>query len=37
MLPEQRLHSVSLHASEYGRSLYEQLGFRATNEMKLLL
>ena len=30
-------HSVSLHASEYGRSLYEQLGFRATNEMRLIL
>jgi ribosomal protein S18 acetylase RimI-like enzyme len=27
--------SVALHASEYGRSLYEKLGFRSTNEMRL--
>jgi GNAT superfamily N-acetyltransferase len=27
--------SVSLHASDYGRHLYEQLGFVATNEMRL--
>jgi GNAT superfamily N-acetyltransferase len=27
--------SVALHASEEGRSLYEKLGFRATNEMRL--
>jgi GNAT superfamily N-acetyltransferase len=27
--------SVSLHASEYGRSIYESLGFRASNEMRL--
>ena len=26
--------SVSLHASEYGRALYEKLGFRPTNEMR---
>ena len=26
-----------LHASEYGRPLYESLGFIATNEMKLML
>lgn len=26
-----------LHASEYGRPLYESLGFVATNEMKLML
>lgn len=26
-----------LHASEYGRPLYESLGFVATNEMKLVL
>jgi ribosomal protein S18 acetylase RimI-like enzyme len=26
-----------LHASEYGRSLYESLGFVPTNEMKLML
>ena len=29
--------SVSLHASEYGRSLYEKLGFHPTNEMRLKL
>jgi len=27
--------SVALHASEYGRELYEKLGFRSTNEMRL--
>ncbi len=26
--------SVALHASEYGRPLYEKLGFRGTNEMR---
>jgi GNAT superfamily N-acetyltransferase len=29
--------SVALHTSEYGRGLYEQLGFRPTNEMRLVL
>ena len=29
--------SVALHASEYGRSLYEKLGFLNTNEMRLRL
>jgi GNAT superfamily N-acetyltransferase len=29
--------TVSLHASEYGRALYESFGFRQTNEMRLLL
>jgi GNAT superfamily N-acetyltransferase len=29
--------SVALHASEYGRSLYEKLGFKATSEMRLVL
>ncbi len=29
--------AVSLHASEYGRFLYEKLGFRPTNEMRLKL
>ncbi len=29
--------AVILHASEDGRALYEQLGFRATNEMRLML
>ena len=28
---------VSLHASDFGRPLYEQLGFRPTNEMRLSL
>lgn len=34
---EQGFHNVSLHASEEGRPLYEDLGFRPTNEMKLTL
>jgi GNAT superfamily N-acetyltransferase len=29
--------SVGLHASDEGRSLYEQLGFKPTNEMRLNL
>ncbi|MDX2162309.1 MAG: GNAT family N-acetyltransferase [bacterium] len=29
--------SITLHASEFGRPLYEQLGFTATNEMRLAL
>ncbi len=29
--------TVSLHASDFGRSLYESLGFQATNEMRLHL
>ena len=29
--------NVSLHASSFGRSLYEELGFRPTNEMRLRL
>ena len=29
--------TVSLHASDFGRSLYESLGFEATNEMRLQL
>ena len=33
----QGLSSVSLHASEFGRPLYEHLGFRQTNEMRLYL
>jgi hypothetical protein len=28
---------VSLHASDFGRPLYESLGFRPTNEMRLKL
>ena len=31
------LGSVLLHASEDGRPLYESLGFRPTNEMRLML
>lgn len=27
--------SVSLHASEYGRPLYQSMGFKPTNEMRL--
>ncbi len=34
-LKEQGFPSVSLHASDEGRALYEQLGFKATNEMRL--
>jgi GNAT superfamily N-acetyltransferase len=32
---QQGLRSVNLHASDAGRPLYEQLGFEATNEMRL--
>jgi GNAT superfamily N-acetyltransferase len=32
---QQGLRSVNLHASDEGRPLYEQLGFEATNEMRL--
>jgi len=31
------LHSVSLHASEFGRPLYVSIGFEPTNEMRLRL
>ena len=31
------VRAVILHASEEGRALYEQLGFRPTNEMRLLV
>ena len=34
---DQGLRSVSLHASDFGRPLYEDLGFRQTNEMRLHL
>ena len=30
-------HTVSLHASREGRGLYESMGFRVTNEMRLEL
>ena len=33
----QKFGIVWLHASEYGRALYESLGFVPTNEMKLML
>jgi GNAT superfamily N-acetyltransferase len=33
----QGLASVQLHASDAGRPLYEALGFKATNEMRLTL
>ena len=36
-LRQQGYGTVSLHASDYGRSLYESLGFIATNEMRLQL
>jgi GNAT superfamily N-acetyltransferase len=29
--------TVSLHASDYGRPLYESLGFKVTNEMRMQL
>ena len=32
---EQKLDRLVLHASEYGRGLYERLGFVVTNEMRL--
>jgi GNAT superfamily N-acetyltransferase len=28
---------IALHASKYGRPLYESLGFKATNEMRLVI
>jgi GNAT superfamily N-acetyltransferase len=34
---EQGFDSVSLHASIEGRPLYEELGFRPTNEKRLSL
>jgi GNAT superfamily N-acetyltransferase len=33
----QGFQSVALHSSEYGRALYEKLGFKSTNEMRLRL
>jgi GNAT superfamily N-acetyltransferase len=32
-----RIRAVILHASNDGRPLYEKLGFRSTNEMRLML
>jgi GNAT superfamily N-acetyltransferase len=34
---EAGIERVALHASPYGRSLYESLGFVTTNEMRLML
>ena len=34
---DEGLRSLSLHASDFGRALYEELGFRQTNEMRLYL
>ena len=31
------IRAVILHASDDGQKLYEQLGFRSTNEMRILL
>jgi GNAT superfamily N-acetyltransferase len=36
-LREEGFSSVALHASEAGRPLYQELGFQATNEMRLNL
>jgi len=36
-LSQEHFFEVSLHASDFGRPLYEQLGFRPTNEMRLTL
>lgn len=33
---EQKLDRLVLHASQYGRALYERLGFAQTNEMKFV-
>jgi GNAT superfamily N-acetyltransferase len=34
---DEGLRTLSLHASDFGRALYEELGFRPTNEMRLYL
>lgn len=34
-IEDQGFHSASLHASDEGRHLYEQLGFAGTSEMRL--
>jgi ribosomal protein S18 acetylase RimI-like enzyme len=31
------IHYVSLHASDFGKSLYESMGFKPTNEMRIVL
>jgi len=32
---EQGYHSINLHASQFGRPLYQSMGFEPTNEMRL--
>lgn len=32
-----QIHLLALHASDHGRPLYESLGFKATNEMRIVL
>jgi GNAT superfamily N-acetyltransferase len=34
---QRQIHVVILHASSKGRPLYESLGFRGTNEMRIIL
>jgi len=34
---EAGIERIALHASPYGRPLYDSLGFIATNEMRLML
>jgi hypothetical protein len=34
-LAERKVRRIVLHASDYGRPLYERLGFVPTNEMRL--
>jgi GNAT superfamily N-acetyltransferase len=33
----QEIHVVSLHASDFGKSLYEAMGFAQTNEMRIVV
>jgi len=34
---EQKFGAIALHASKFGKPLYESLGFEQTNEMRLML
>ena len=34
---EEGFNSILLHASDEGKSLYDSLGFKPTNEMRLML
>lgn len=34
-LAEQEVHHITLHTTEAGKSLYQELGFTASNEMRL--